>query len=63
MNLITSVSTTSSPFIVGLRFNRFVFILSVRIGYTFVITSFFMAGVIRFKLKEILDSSPEDQSR
>ena len=63
MNLITSVSTTPSPLIAGWLFNRFGLIPSVRMGYTFVLASFLVAGVIRLKLKETIKSPQKFEFR
>lgn len=56
MNLITSVSTTPSPLIAGWLFNRLGLVPSVRMGYTFVLVSYMIAGVVRLRLKETLES-------
>jgi MFS family permease len=56
MNLITSVSTTPSPLIAGWLFNKFGLVPSVRMGYTLVLVTFLIAGVIRLRLKETLES-------
>lgn len=56
INLITSVSTTPSPLIAAWLFNRFGLVPSVRIGYTFVLAAYLVAGVIRLRLRETVDS-------
>jgi DHA1 family tetracycline resistance protein-like MFS transporter len=56
MNLIMSVSTTPSPLIAGWLFRRLGLVPSVRVGYSFVLVAFTIAGVIRLRLTETLES-------
>jgi MFS family permease len=56
--LINSVSTTPSPLIAGWLFQVYGLVPSVRIGYTFVMVAFLIAGVIRLKLKETVVDPP-----
>ncbi len=56
MNLIMSVSTTPSPLIAGWLFRRLGLVPSVRVGYSFVLIAFMIAGVVRLRLKETLES-------
>lgn len=58
ITLINSVSTTPSPLIAGWLFQVYGLIPSVRIGYTFVLIAFLIAGVIRLRLKETVEDPP-----
>jgi MFS family permease len=55
INLINSVSTTPSPLIAGWLFSRFGLVPSVRMGYTFALMAFLLAGVIRLRLRETVE--------
>jgi len=59
ITLINSVSTTPSPLIAGWLFQVYGLVPSVRIGYTFVLIAFLIAGVIRLRLKETVEDPPK----
>jgi len=59
ITLINSVSTTPSPLIAGWLFQVYGLVPSVRIGYTFVVIAFLIAGVIRLRLKETVEDPPK----
>jgi MFS family permease len=59
ITLISSVSTTPSPLIAGWLFKVYGLVPSVRMGYTFVMIAFLIAGVIRLRLKETVENPPK----
>jgi len=59
ITLIDGVATTPSPLIAGWLFQMYGLVPSVRMGYTFVIVAFLIAGVIRLRLKETLEDPPK----
>jgi MFS family permease len=58
ITLINSASTTPSPLIAGWLFQVYGLVPSVRIGYTFVLISYIIAGIIRLRLKETVTDPP-----
>jgi len=58
MNLINSVSTTPAPLVASWLFIQFGLVRSMRLGYSFVVFAFLVAGLFRLRLKETL-SEPE----
>jgi len=58
ITLIDGVSTTPSPLIAGWLFQAYGLVPSVRMGYTFVVIAFIIAGIIRLRLKETLEDPP-----
>jgi MFS family permease len=63
INLIGSVSTTPTPLIAGWLYKQFGLVHSVRIGYTAVLAAFLVAGLIRLKLKETIESPQKIELR
>ena len=59
ITLINSVSTTPSPLIAGWLFQAYGLVPSVRMGFTFVLIAFLIAGVIRLRLKETVVDPPK----
>jgi len=59
ITLIDGVSTTPSPLIAGWLFQAYGLVPSVRMGYTFVMIAFIIAGVIRLRLKETVEAPPK----
>jgi MFS family permease len=59
ITLINSVSTTPSPLLAGWLFQVHGLVPSVRISYTLVMIAFFIAGVIRLRIKETVENPPK----
>ena len=57
--LTIDVTSTPAPLLAGLLFYKFGFVLGMRIAYVFVSIAYILTSIIRFKLKETIESAEE----